>query len=58
MKFTKKGVDQSVDRLLTASGYDVTIKLYVIERVKCATNAVNVLLDVFCSHYTVISAVS
>ena len=43
-----------------ASGYDVTIKLYqnhVIERVTHAVDAINV-LDVFCSCYSVIPAVS
>ena len=43
-----------------ASGYDVTMKtllIRVIERVKHAVNAINV-LNVFCSCYTVISAVS
>ena len=65
MKFTKEGVDQSVDKLYTPSGYDVTIKLYqhhVIERHNYACrghvpDAINV-LGVFCSFYTVISAVS
>ena len=28
MRFTKERVDQSVDELYTASGYDVKIKLY------------------------------
>ena len=43
-----------------ASGYDVTMKtllIRLIERVMHAMNAINV-LDVFCSCYTVISAVS
>ena len=43
-----------------ASGYDVTIKTlptHVIERVMHVMNAINE-LDVFCSCYTVISAVS
>ena len=43
-----------------ASSYDVTIEtllIRVIERVTHAVNAINV-LDVFCSCYTVISAVS
>ena len=61
MKFPKEGVDQSVDKVQTTCGYDVTIKLYqlthVIERATCAVNVINV-LNVFCSLYTVISAVS
>ena len=60
-KFTKEGVDRSVDRLQTPSGYDVTMKtvllIRVIERVTRAVDAMNV-LDVFYSCYTVISAVS
>ena len=28
MKFTKEGIDQSAEKLLTAFGYDVMIKLY------------------------------
>ena len=54
MKFTKEGVDRSVNRLQTASGYDVTIKLYhqpVIERATRAVNAI-IALDVFCSCYS------
>ena len=54
MKFTKEGIYRSVDRLQTASGYDVTIKLYhqsVIERAMHAVNAI-IVLDVFCSCYS------
>ena len=40
-----------------ASGYDVIITFTVIERVMHAVNAIYV-LHVFCSCYTVISAVS
>ena len=43
-----------------ASGYDITIKLYqhhIIERIEHAVDAINV-LHVFCSGYSVISAVS
>ena len=41
MKFTKEGGDQSVDKLYTASGYDITITLYqhhVLERVMHAVD--------------------
>ena len=59
MKFTKKGVNQSVRKLLMGSGYEVTIKLYyhnVIERHTRAVDAIDA-VNVFCSCYTVVSAV-
>ena len=61
MKFTKEGVDQSVDKLQTTSSYDVTInftsthdrKSNMIERVMHTVKAIYV-LDAFCGCYTVI----
>ena len=65
MKFAKEGVDRSVDKLLTAC-YDVTIKFYQHHVIKRVTHAVDMghvpdatnVLNVFCSWYSVISAVS
>ena len=56
MKFTKEGVDQSVDKLLTASVM-TSHQHHVIKREIRVLDAINV-LDVFCSCYTAISAAS
>ena len=58
MKFIKEGVDRIVDKLYTTPGYDVTIKLYQHHVIDHTVDTINVVLDVFCSCYTVISAVS
>ena len=66
MKFTTEDVNRSVDKLQTASGYDITEKLdqhHMIERVRVplteplTVDAINV-LDAFCSCYSAIPAVS